>query len=386
MADIEFNCPYCAQQLVVDEQGAGLDVPCPCCSRPIAIPERRLVTTAAKNHKRTHDSAQNMTDQFESQPAVLFWFIILSIQGCIAFVTGSSLFYLEVYGIGAPLLGLSTICLFQWLGNSRLSGVILRCATTALVVFIPYMITDKGGIFPFQTIAWIGLPLIGVGIVIALTAEGVRKVANMRSHTNLYLSRDPSFRNAVIVAASIAAVFSAGMWGLLGLMRNDPATMLSGGFNNAVPVIGNITLAVQITCAVIVLIQAIKAQKRQLAISAERVNAEHESQATVWGYAALGMFLMFAVLVRLGDPIPTRSRIINDARAFAGRSNVFVILPNASATIESTEVKGGFMGKEVTFKIKAEAKFFQGFPESTAAMTMTYKQGLYGYRLLGASW
>ena len=38
MGDIVFNCSHCAQQLIVDAQGIGLEVPCPHCRRPIVIP------------------------------------------------------------------------------------------------------------------------------------------------------------------------------------------------------------------------------------------------------------------------------------------------------------------------------------------------------------
>ncbi len=38
MADIEFLCPECSGELVVDERGAGLDVNCPHCKAPIQVP------------------------------------------------------------------------------------------------------------------------------------------------------------------------------------------------------------------------------------------------------------------------------------------------------------------------------------------------------------
>ncbi len=41
MADISFNCPHCATNLVVEEEGAGLDVPCPVCAVDIVIPDPR---------------------------------------------------------------------------------------------------------------------------------------------------------------------------------------------------------------------------------------------------------------------------------------------------------------------------------------------------------
>ena len=38
MSDIHFDCPECGHNLVVDESGAGLAVPCPECSYVIKIP------------------------------------------------------------------------------------------------------------------------------------------------------------------------------------------------------------------------------------------------------------------------------------------------------------------------------------------------------------
>ena len=38
MSDIQFTCPRCGNNLVVDVAGAGLSVPCPECNEPISIP------------------------------------------------------------------------------------------------------------------------------------------------------------------------------------------------------------------------------------------------------------------------------------------------------------------------------------------------------------
>lgn len=38
MSDINFSCPYCQNPLVVGEEGAGLEIPCPVCSQEITIP------------------------------------------------------------------------------------------------------------------------------------------------------------------------------------------------------------------------------------------------------------------------------------------------------------------------------------------------------------
>lgn len=39
MADIRFDCPHCQNHLVVEPEGAGLEVPCPHCGESIVIPE-----------------------------------------------------------------------------------------------------------------------------------------------------------------------------------------------------------------------------------------------------------------------------------------------------------------------------------------------------------
>ena len=38
MSDIQFNCPKCSHNLVVDAAGAGMSVPCPECNEPLIIP------------------------------------------------------------------------------------------------------------------------------------------------------------------------------------------------------------------------------------------------------------------------------------------------------------------------------------------------------------
>src|SRR5437667_7567781 len=37
--DITFNCEKCGQHIVIDEAGAGLEVQCPNCSQPLAVPK-----------------------------------------------------------------------------------------------------------------------------------------------------------------------------------------------------------------------------------------------------------------------------------------------------------------------------------------------------------
>ncbi|HJO54595.1 MAG TPA: hypothetical protein QF373_08830 [Verrucomicrobiota bacterium] len=38
MADLNFNCPQCGQNLTTDESLSGSDIECPSCSKPIEIP------------------------------------------------------------------------------------------------------------------------------------------------------------------------------------------------------------------------------------------------------------------------------------------------------------------------------------------------------------
>lgn len=40
MSDIRFHCPHCGRHLVVEDQGAGITVPCPTCGEPLSIPTR----------------------------------------------------------------------------------------------------------------------------------------------------------------------------------------------------------------------------------------------------------------------------------------------------------------------------------------------------------
>ena len=38
MADLNFNCPQCGQNLTTDESLSGSEIECPSCSKPIEIP------------------------------------------------------------------------------------------------------------------------------------------------------------------------------------------------------------------------------------------------------------------------------------------------------------------------------------------------------------
>jgi DNA-directed RNA polymerase subunit RPC12/RpoP len=45
--DITFNCTSCGQELAADEAGAGSEIECPSCAKPILIPVLEVVAVAA---------------------------------------------------------------------------------------------------------------------------------------------------------------------------------------------------------------------------------------------------------------------------------------------------------------------------------------------------
>jgi DNA-directed RNA polymerase subunit RPC12/RpoP len=45
--EIIFNCPHCEQELSVDSDGAGSEIPCPTCGIPIVIPAKSPKPAAA---------------------------------------------------------------------------------------------------------------------------------------------------------------------------------------------------------------------------------------------------------------------------------------------------------------------------------------------------
>ena len=48
MSAIKFNCRYCQSHIVVDERGAGMELPCPHCSRLLLIPAPEVTDLAPK--------------------------------------------------------------------------------------------------------------------------------------------------------------------------------------------------------------------------------------------------------------------------------------------------------------------------------------------------
>ena len=45
--DIVFNCPFCNQELSVDETGAGAEIPCPSCSEVLLVPSSEFSNLVA---------------------------------------------------------------------------------------------------------------------------------------------------------------------------------------------------------------------------------------------------------------------------------------------------------------------------------------------------
>jgi hypothetical protein len=58
--DIVFNCPFCNQELQVDEAGAGAEIPCPACNETLLVPSAEfsnLVPTQAETPEASAPAA-----------------------------------------------------------------------------------------------------------------------------------------------------------------------------------------------------------------------------------------------------------------------------------------------------------------------------------------
>ena len=51
MANLRFRCPHCSRKMEVDDEGAGIEVPCPECHRTIVIPTQEEARRLAERHK-----------------------------------------------------------------------------------------------------------------------------------------------------------------------------------------------------------------------------------------------------------------------------------------------------------------------------------------------
>lgn len=67
MGDIVFNCSHCAQQLIVDAQGIGLEVPCPHCRQPIIIPGDAIPVEDFQGAIRENNSAPPAPELLDSE-------------------------------------------------------------------------------------------------------------------------------------------------------------------------------------------------------------------------------------------------------------------------------------------------------------------------------
>ena len=55
--EIVFNCPHCNQELSVDSEGSGTQIPCPTCGESITIPPSGKVTTGSLPEKHLPELA-----------------------------------------------------------------------------------------------------------------------------------------------------------------------------------------------------------------------------------------------------------------------------------------------------------------------------------------
>lgn len=64
-----FNCPHCDQELEVEDEGAGLTVPCPNCSQDLVIPEVELLAASQDSGEQPDSDDQSSSEENEPEPA-----------------------------------------------------------------------------------------------------------------------------------------------------------------------------------------------------------------------------------------------------------------------------------------------------------------------------
>lgn len=86
MTDIQFNCPKCGKHLSVDAKGAGMDVPCPECSRTIRVPSAAedVAPIRMKHGGKTYNSTIIIATIILSGSLVGSAFLLKEGMGCLA--------------------------------------------------------------------------------------------------------------------------------------------------------------------------------------------------------------------------------------------------------------------------------------------------------------
>jgi len=74
LMDINFKCPHCAQDLTVDDSGAGMEIACPSCNQALRVPQPEVkvlnpITSSAAAREVRHFSVPQHTRQ-EKPPEV----------------------------------------------------------------------------------------------------------------------------------------------------------------------------------------------------------------------------------------------------------------------------------------------------------------------------
>ena len=77
MADLNFDCPHCGQNLTIDESQSGEQIDCPTCSKAIEIPSpgeqnAEVTETQKKTSEQTEPDAKKYSVPIhEGQPEIL---------------------------------------------------------------------------------------------------------------------------------------------------------------------------------------------------------------------------------------------------------------------------------------------------------------------------
>ena len=127
MSDIQFECPKCGHNLIVDDQGAGLSVSCPECHEQIVIPNRQPPADKPDTANTTAQS-KKATEEANTPDAVHIAVTLLYI--CLAVGVARGL--LEAMAAINTLVALGTMLFFIQMMRKRQNWARL----TYLVLFI----------------------------------------------------------------------------------------------------------------------------------------------------------------------------------------------------------------------------------------------------------